>query len=156
MAKKKEIKQVEAPIKLAINDFLKLSNDAVSELVEKEVFFFHEDKEYSVDVGIKILSYDEVVNLMRGKDAQKTLMSDLIKSRIAASIFNKETKKPLFSNNDVGKILPSLMDALHKASDEVNDFSGKYLMEKLMKKNSGVNSSSTESVEEQSQKPSEE
>lgn len=111
--------------------------------------FFIGDKEYSVDVGVKVLSYDEVVNLMRGKDPQKVLMADLSKARVVATIFNKETSKPLFTEKTVGTAIPQLIDALHKVSDEVNDFTGKHLMEKLTKKSSGVSSSSTELAEEQ-------
>ena len=45
-----------------------------------------------------------------------------------ATIFNKETKEPLFTEKTVGTALPQLIDALHKVSDEVNDFTGKHLM----------------------------
>src|SRR5256885_12092726 len=40
---------------------------------------------------------------------------------------------------------PQIMDALHRASDDVNDFVGKQQMKHLKKMNSGANSSSTES-----------
>ncbi len=144
-----EVKQVELPIKLGLDELLKLSQEIVVNLVDKEASFFVADKEYSVDVGVKVLSYDEVVNLMRGKDPQKVLMADLSKARVVATVFNKETKKPLFTEKTVGAAIPQLIDALHKVSDEVNDFTGKHLMEKLKKKSSGVNSSSTELAEEQ-------
>lgn len=151
-----EVKQVELPIKLGLDELLKLSQETVVNLVDKEASFFIGDKEYSVDVGIKVLSYDEVVNLMRGKDPQKVLMADLSKARVVATIFNKETKEPLFTEKTVGTALPQLIDALHKVSDEVNDFTGKHLMKNLAKKNSGVSSSSTELEGEQLLKPSEE
>ena len=153
MKKKKEFKQVEEVTKLDINKFLQLSINAVSNFIEKEISFFVGDQEYTVDVGLKLLSYDEVVNLMKGKDPQKVLMADLIKAQVVASIFNLDTKKPLFTEKTIGTAAPQIVDALHQASDEVNDFSGKYLMEKLTKKNSGANSSLTESVEEQLQPP---
>lgn len=145
----KEVEQVELPIKLGLDELLKLSQETVINLVDKEASFFIGDKEYSVDIGVKVLSYDEVVNLMRGKDPQKVLMADLSKARVVATIFNKETKSPLFTEKTVGTAIPQLIDALHKVSDEVNDFTGKYLMEKLTKKSSGVNSSSMELAEEQ-------
>lgn len=149
MAKKKEVDQIKEPVNLGVDELLKLSQDTVVNLIDKEVLFFIGDKEYVVNVGVKVLSYDEVVNLMRGKDPQKVLMADLSKARIVATIFNKETQKPLFTEKNVGVVLPQLFDALHKVSDEVNDFSGKYLMQKLKKKSSGVSSSSTELAEEQ-------
>ena len=149
MAKKKEVDQIKEPVNLGVDELLKLSQDTVVNLIDKEALFFIGDKEYAVNVGVKVLSYDEVVNLMRGKDPQKVLMADLSKARIVATIFNKETKKPLFTEKTVGVVLPQLFDALHKVSDEVNDFSGKYLMQKLKKKSSGVSSSSMESAEEQ-------
>lgn len=152
MAKNKAQKKVQ---KLDATSFLKISSDIVSKLKEKEITFFDGDEEYSVDVSVKVLSYDEVVNLMRGKDPQKVLMADLSKARVLASIFNKDTGKPLFTDKSIGLAPPQVIDALHKASDEVNDFTGKHLMEKLMKKSSGVNLSSMELVEEPLQKPSE-
>lgn len=153
MAKNKEAQKAQ---KLDVASLLKVSESIVSELKEKEVFFFDGDKEYSSIVWVKSLSYDEVVNLMRGKDPQKVLMADLAKARVVASIFDKETGRPLFTDKNIGSAAPQIIDALHKASDEVNDFTGKYLLEKLTKKNSGANSSSTELAEEQSQKQSEE
>lgn len=152
MAKNKAQKKVQ---KLDATSFLKISSDIVSKLKEKEITFFDGDEEYSVDVSVKVLSYDEVVNLMRGKDPQKVLMADLAKARVVASIFDKETGQPLFTDKNIGSAAPQIIDALHKATDEVNDFTGKYLLEKLTKKNSGVNLSSMELVEEPLQKPSE-
>lgn len=149
MAKKKGVEQIEEPVNLGVDELLKLSQDTVVNLIDKEALFFIGDKEYVVNVGVKVLSYDEVINLMRGKDPQKVLMADLSKARIVATIFNKETKKPLFTEKTVGVVLPQLFEALHKVSDEVNDFSGKYLMQKLKKKSSGVSSSSMELAEEQ-------
>lgn len=145
----KEIEQVQEIVKLDLNSMMRLSEGAMQNLVSKEACFFVGDQEYSVEVGVKILSYDEVVNFMRGKDPQKVLMADLTKMRVAASVFDLNTKKPLFNEKTVGKALPQLIEALHKVSDEVNDFSGKYLMQKLKKKSFGVNSSSTELAEEQ-------
>lgn len=145
----KEIEQVQEIVKLDLNSMMQLSEGAMQNLVSKEACFFVGDQEYSVEVGVKILSYDEVVNFMRGKDPQKVLMADLTKMRVAASVFDLNTKKPLFNEKTAGKALPQLIEALHKVSDEVNDFSGKYLMQKLKKKSSGVSSSSTESAEKQ-------
>lgn len=146
MAKNKVQKKAK---KLDATSFLQISSDIVSKPKEKEITFFDGDEEYLVDVSVKVLSYDEVVNLMRGKDPQKVLMADLSKARVLASILNKDTGKPLFTDKTIGSVPPQVIDALHKASDEVNDFTGKHLMEKLTKKNSGVNSLSTELAEEQ-------
>lgn len=142
---------------LSTSALLDFSKQVVSEITKKDISFFVGDDEFTATVGVKVLTYDEVVNLMRGKDPQKVLMADLVKIRLQASIFDLEKEELMFSDlESIGGVAPQIIDALHKASDEVNDFSGKYLMEKLTKKSSGANSSAAESVEEPLKKQSEE
>lgn len=152
MTKKKSKSKV-----LSTKALLDFSKHVVSEITKKDISFFVGDDEFTATVGVKVLTYDEVVNLMRGKDPQKELMADLVKIRLQASIFDLEKEELMFSDlESIGGVAPQIIDALHKASDEVNDFSGKYLMEKLTKKSSGANSSAAESVEEPLKKQSEE
>lgn len=142
---------------LSTKALLDFSKHVVSEITKKDISFFVGDDEFTATVGVKVLTYDEVVNLMRGKDPQKVLMADLVKIRLQASIFDLEKDELMFSDlKSVGGVAPQIIDALHKASDEVNDFSGKYLMEKLTKKSSGANSLAAELVEEPLKKQSEE
>lgn len=144
--------------KLSSAELLGLSSDAVSELVPKEVVVFIGGKESAADIKVKRLSYDETVNLTREEDIKHMLMADLIKKRVVATVYNAETNKPLFkTQDDVGKCAPQIIDALHAASDVVNDFSGKQQAEHLRErtKSSGVSLSAAESAEGPSQKPSE-
>lgn len=111
---------------------LSISDSAVSELVEKEVSFSIGDKDYKANVAIKRLSFDEAVDLTRGKNLDKLLMADLVKTRVLATVYNKDTKEPLFpSLKEVGKVAPQIIDALHRLSDEVNDYLGKQQVKHL-------------------------
>ena len=120
------------------------------QLVEKQIEFTIDGEDFSSEVLVKRLSYDESVGITRGKNLDKLLMADLVKMRILATIYNKDTQQPLFASLDeVGKSAPQIMDALHRASDDVNDFVGKQQMKHLKKMNSGANSSSMESADAQ-------
>ncbi|OTG85816.1 hypothetical protein B9T31_09475 [Acinetobacter sp. ANC 4558] len=142
---------------LDIDSLLAMSANITTELVKKEISFFRGDQEFRAIVGVKSLSYDEVVNLVRGKDTSKMLMADVIKIRVQACVYNFDTNELIFPTLDsTGVAAPQIVDAMYVVADEVNDFVGKYLVEKLAKKNSGVNLSSTELGEEPLRKPNEE
>lgn len=122
--------------KLDAAGLLNLSVDVVSTLVEKEISFSIDGKDYSADVAIKRLSYDEAVDLTRGKKLDKLLMADLAKMRVLATAYNKDTQEPLFKGLDeVGKAAPAVIDALHRASEEVNDYMGKQQVKHLISTN---------------------
>lgn len=131
-------------------DILSFSTGSTAQPVEKQVEFTIDGEDFSSDVLVKRLSYDESVGITRGKNLDKLLMADLVKMRILATIYNKDTQQPLFASLDeVGKSAPQIMDALHRASDDVNDYVGKQQRKHLKKMNSGANLSSTELADAQ-------
>ena len=141
--------------KLNTSALLALSSTALSSLVLKSPKFIINDEPMEADVLIKPLSYDEVTRMFEGDDAQKITVADVVKKRVLLTLFNADTKEPLFSDIEaVGQTHPAILNALHDSSDEVNDFLGKNKL-KLKSTNSGANSSSMESVEEPSKSASE-
>ncbi len=142
--------------KLSSTALLGLLNNAVLELVPKEIAFTIDGKDYTVNIAVKRLSFDESVDLTRGKDFTSMLMADLHKIRILKTVYNADTSEPLFVDlAGVGKPVSAIIDAMYKASEEVNDFSGKQQMKHLKKMNSGANLSAAESAEVPSEKPNE-
>lgn len=142
--------------KLSSTALLGLLNNAVLELVPKEIAFTIDGKDYTVNIAVKCLSFDESVDLTRGKDFTSMLIADLHKIRILKTVYNADTNEPLFVDlAGVGKPVSAIIDAMYKASEEVNDFSGKQQMKHLKKMNSGANLSAAESAEVPSEKPNE-
>ena len=91
--------------------------------------------------------------MFEGNDAQKITVADVVKNGVLLTLFNADTKEPLFSDIEaVGQTHPAILNALHDSSDEVNDFLGKNKL-KLKDMNSGASSSSTESVAKPLTKP---
>lgn len=139
--------------KLNTSALLALSSTALSDLVPKAPKFIINDEQMEADVLVKSLSYDQVTCMFEGCDAEKITVADVIKKRVLLTVFNAETKEQLFPDLEaVGQTHPAIINALHDASDEVNDFLGKN-RSKLKNTNSGVSSSSTESVEKPLSKP---
>ena len=139
--------------KLNTSALLAMSSAALSDLTPKTPKFIINDEQMEADVLIKSLSYDEVTRMFEGGDVEKITVADVVKKRVLLTVFNTETKEPLFPDLDaVGQTHPAILNALHDSSDEVNDFLGKNKL-KLKDMNSGVNSSSTESVGEPLSKP---
>lgn len=142
--------------KLSSTALLGLLGNVSSELVRKEIAFTIDAKDYEVDIAVKRLSFDESVDLTRGEDLTGMLMADLHKIRILKTIYNADTNEPCFSSLDsVGKPVPAIIDAMYKASEAVNDFSGKQQIKHLKKTNSGANLLVAESADAQSEKQSE-
>ncbi|CAD9197493.1 phage tail assembly chaperone family protein, TAC [Acinetobacter bohemicus] len=139
--------------KLNTSALLALSGAALSDLVPKAPKFIINDEQMEADVLVKSLSYDQVTHMFEGCDVEKITVADVVKKRVLLTVFNAETKEPLFPDLEaVGQTHPAIINALHDASDEVNDFLGKNKL-KLKNMNSGASSSSTESVEKPSSKP---
>ena len=139
--------------KLNTSALLALSSTALSDLVPKAPKFIINDEPMEAEVLIKSLSYDEVTRMFEGGDVEKITVADVVKKRVLLTVYNADTKEPLYPDLDaVGKTHPAILNALHDSSDEVNDFLGKNKL-KLKDMNSGVNSSLTESVEKPSSKP---
>lgn len=138
--------------KLNTSALLALSTSALSGLVPKSPKFIVNDEPMEANVLVKSLSYDEMTSMFKGQDSEKITVADVVKKRVLLTVFNSDTKEPLFPDLDaVGQTHPAILNALHDSSDEVNDFLGKNKL-KLKEMNSGVNSSSTELVEEPSKK----
>ena len=139
--------------KLNTSALLALSGAVLSDLVPKAPKFIINDEQMEADVLVKSLSYDEVTRMFEGGDVEKITVADVVKKRVLLTVYNADTKEPLYPDLDaVGKTHPAILNALHDSSDEVNDFLGKNKL-KLKDMNSGVNSSLTESVVEPSSKP---
>lgn len=139
--------------KLNTSALLALSSTALSDLVPKAPKFIINDEQMEADVLVKSLSYDQVTHMFEGCDAEKITVADVVKKRVLLTVFNAETKEPLFPDLEaVGQTHPAIINALHDASDEVNDFLGKNKL-KLKNMNSGASSSSTELVAKPSSKP---
>ena len=139
--------------KLNTSELLALSSTALSDLSPKSPKFIINDEEFEVDILVKALSYDEVTNMFKGEDPEKITVADVVKRRVLLTVYNLDTKEPLYSDIEaVGQTHPAILNALHDSSDEVNDFLGKNKL-KLKSTNSGVNSSSMGSVGEPSSKP---
>ena len=112
--------------KLNTSALLALSSTALSDLAPKTPKFIINDEQMEADVLIKSLSYDEVTRMFEGSDVEKITVADVVKKRVLLTVFNAETKEPLFSDLDaVGQTHPAILNALHDSSDEVNDFLGK-------------------------------
>lgn len=140
-------------MKLNTSELLALSNTALSDLSPKSPKFIINDEAFEADVLIKSLSYDEVSNMFKGEDPEKLTVADVVKRRVLLTVYNLDTKEPLYSDIEaVGQTHPAILNALHDSSDEVNDFLGKNKL-KLKSMKSGANSSSTELAEEPSSKP---
>lgn len=139
--------------KLNTSALLALSSTALSDLVPKAPKFIINDEPMEAEVLIKSLSYDEVTRMFEGGDVEKITVADVVKKRVLLTVYNADTKDPLYPDLDaVGKTHPAILNALHDSSDEVNDFLGKNKL-KLKDMNSGASSSSTESVVKQLNKP---
>ena len=140
-------------MKLNASELLAFSSTALSDLSPKSPKFIINDEEFEVDILVKALSYDEVTDMFKGEDPEKITVADVVKRRVLLTVYNLDTKEPLYSDiGAVGQTHPAILNALHDSSDEVNDFLGKNKL-KLKNMNSGASLSSTESVEEPSSKP---
>lgn len=140
-------------MKLNASELLALSSTTLSDLSPKSAKFIINDEAFEADILIKSLSYDELSNMFKDEDPEKLTVADVVKRRVLLTVYNLDTKEPLYSDIEaVGQTHPAILNALHDSSDEVNDFLGKNKL-KLKNMNSGANLSSTESVEEPSSKP---
>ncbi len=64
--------------------------------------------------------------MFKGEDPEKLTVADVVKRRVLLTVYNLDTKEPLYSDiGAVGQTHPAILNALHDSSDEVNDFLGK-------------------------------
>ncbi len=123
----------------------------VGSFIPKQVKFHDADGvQHEGEVLIKFLSHDEVVNIYSsfGKDIKDVTIGDYHKAVVHHAVY-EDTDKPFFATFDeAGQVSGDFVDALYAVVDEVLDLSGKRKSLKV-EKNSGANSSSTESAEAQ-------
>lgn len=129
----------------------------VGTLTEKTIKFVGSDgEEFEGEVLVKMLSHDEIQNarnVWNLKNPKEATFDQLTKAIIFESIYTAKDERFFPTVDSTGEVSTEIMDALYNAADQVNDFAGKKWISK--RTNSGVNSSSTESAEEQSKKQSE-
>lgn len=122
----------------------------VGTLVEKTIKFNGANgEEFEGEILIKVISHEDKVNALDVWGLKKTseaTMEQLRQAIIFKAIY-EANEKPFFPTiQDVGKVSTEILDAMHKAADEVLDFSGKNWIS-TKEKNSSANSSSMESEE---------
>lgn len=124
--------------------------------------------ELSGQVFIKRLSYKDIEATSKAyqwnidfenieNSKIKSIDSRLLRAaQLLGSVCDDATGKMFFeSTDDVYDSDPIFIEALYKVADGVNNFSGKSQTKNSEKTNSGVNSSSTESADEQLLMPNE-
>ena len=82
--------------KLNTSALLALSSTALSDLSPKSPNFIINDEEFEVDILVKALSYDEVINMFKGEDPEKITVADVVKRRVLLTVFNADTKVRAF------------------------------------------------------------
>ena len=128
----------------------------VGAFVEEPIKFLDKNgQEFNCDVLVKRLSHDERIEALKIWDLpedQPFTIDHLQRAYVKASVYTDEETALFPDIESTGSVLPELLMALYEASNKVNDYSGKTWISN--QKNSGANSSSTESVDEPSKKPS--
>ena len=140
--------------------------DAINEqpeLIKKEVSFIgYNDEEFTTEVHVKQITFKEfntvrasiTVNDKAKNDEDKIIINDaLFRARCILFTICDADGNRYFKNEDhVLDANSTLIDSLWMAADSVNNFLGKLIPRSLTKKNYGLNSSLTESVEKPSKK----
>ena len=130
----------------------------VGSYVQKTIRFRDAGGEvFEGEVLVKILTHDEkanAINHWKLKDRKTATLDQLTKAILFEAIYSEDDERFFPTIQSTGEVSTEIIDAMYQAADEVLDFSGKNWISK--QKNSGVNSSSTESEEEPLPKPSEE
>lgn len=128
----------------------------VGEFTEVAVSFAGADgAEQAGTVLVKRLSHDERVRAIDAwqlDDKTELTVDQVTRAYVFASVYTEEDEKFFPYIDATGDVSPEFVAALYKASETVNDYSGKSWISN--RKNSGASLLSTESVEEQLKKPS--
>ena len=123
--------------------------------VEVPVKFKSENgEEFEGHVLVKRLSHNDRIKSLDEwslEDKSQITVDHVTRAYVFASIYSKEDEKFFPDIETTGDVSPEFVTALYVVSEAVNDFSGKSWISN--QKNSGVNSSSTASVEEPLKKP---
>lgn len=107
-------------------------------------------EEFEGEIFVKIVSHDVVAHAtdIWGIDKDKLTVDHYRKALLFQLIHEDEKAKFFPKITDTGSVSTEMISAMYDAADEVLDFAGKNWILNQMK-NSGANSSSTESAEEQ-------
>lgn len=123
--------------------------------VEKTISFVGADGEkFEGEILIKRLSHQErlvAIDEWGLEDKSKATLDQYSKAMLFAAAYSSEDEKFFPTIGDTGLVNSEIIASITNAIEEVNDFSGKNWI--LNQKNSGANSSSTESAEEPLKKP---
>ena len=129
----------------------------IGNLVEKTIKFRDATgAEFEGEILVKIISHDDKINSVNHwglKDRKEATLDQITKAMLYEVIYSAEDERFFPTIESTGDVSTEIISAMYEAADEVNDFAGKKWISNL--KNSGANSSSTESVGELSKKPNE-
>lgn len=130
----------------------------VGSFVEKTIKFRDASgEEFEGEILVKIPSHDQKVNALDhwGLEDRKTATYDQsTKAILFEVIYSSEDARFFPTIQSTGEVSTEILNAMYDAADEVIDFSGKKWIS-VLKKKDGANSSSMESAEKPSKKPSE-
>lgn len=167
----KKVTKIAAPVERTVTWVVEVTDDNLEFIREntgKADLSLGEMVELSGQVFIKRLSYKDIEETSKAyqwefnkeqieKSTVKSVNGRLLcAAQLLGSVCEDSSGKMFFASiDDVNDSDPVFIESLYKVSDAVNNFSGKSRSKNSAKTNSGVNSSSMESVDEPSQKPSE-
>lgn len=167
----KKMTKVAAPTERTVTWSVEVTDENLAFIQEntgKADLSLGEMVELSGQVFIKRLSYKDIEATAKAYNWDidyQNLENSKIKSvdgrllraaQLLGSVCEDTSGKMFYESiDDIYDSDPIFIEALYKVADGVNNFSGKSQTKSSEKTNSGVNSSSTESVDEQSKKPSE-
>lgn len=167
----KKMTKVAAPVERTVTWLVEVTDENIVFIQEntgKADLSLGEMVELSGQVFIKRLSYKDIEATAKAYNWDidyQNLENSKIKSvdgrllraaQLLGSVCENTSGKMFYESiDDIYDSDPIFIEALYKVADGVNNFSGKSQTKSSEKTNSGVNSSSTESVDEQLKKPSE-
>ncbi|ENW95972.1 phage tail assembly chaperone family protein, TAC [Acinetobacter sp. NIPH 298] len=167
----KKVTKVAAPVERTVTWSVEVTDENLAFIQEntgKADLSLSEMVELSGQVFIKRLSYKDIQETAKAYDWDidyqnienstiKSIDSRLLRAAQLLGSVCEDTSGKMFyeSIDDIYDSDPIFIEALYKVADGVNNFSGKSQTKSSVKTNSGVNLSSTESVDDQSKKPSE-
>lgn len=167
----KKVTKVAAPVERTVTWNVEVTDDNLEFIQEntgKSDLSLGEVVQLSGQVFIKRLSYKDIEETAKAykwdldlenieNSKIKSIDSRLLRAaQLVGSVCEDNSGKSFFESTDeVYDSDPIFIEALYKVADGVNNFSGKSQTKSSEKTNSGVNSSSMESVDDQSKKLSE-
>ena len=166
----RKITQGSAPVERVVKWFVLATDENLEELKilsEKPNIQVGEDVELEGEVFIKRLTFAAQQEASKAfewdvqTDSDSPVLKEinhtqLVASRLIGAICVDAKGTPFFDSvDDIYNSDPVFINAIYGEADNVNNFMGKLKKKSLTETNSGVNSSSTELVEEPLSKPKE-